>query len=387
MAKKRNFILLQLRFLMLIFVVYIFGNQYTNLIKYYEHTELWVISGFDIPVHLLYAHELLNSPLAVITPAQNPNLFHFLLTGAHLIELKFQSIYIYVLITALLLTYIIVIAHIINKFLKSYIDSLLIASGLILGNYQFWQSIAEGLYPYLLALLFFLIYLFMFNKSPYRVLLLPLILYTNYSVFPFVLIFEMLTVLVDLVMRQNKSFYNKKYILILVVTLLLGVPKMMGMIEAIYHALSGLYQEAIGTFRPNILELSLFMFNSNYTLLYYICIYVFLIIVSIISKKLYNINYYVYFLLLFILLFVLSGNALARTARLFSLLILLFIFHNFKELFDFSCKRKLVIFYLIIHIYLLPYFVDLLQGNNIVNFYHKLDPDILEFYNSLKITT
>jgi len=384
MTKKYNFILFQLRLLMLIFIIYIITSQYTNLIKYYEQNGLWVISGFDVPVHMWYAYALLKSPSMIFTPAENPNLFDLLLLGALPIELKYKSIYIYILIIMHLLVYITIIAYILSKFIKTYIDSLLIAGGLILGNYQFLQSIAEGLYPYILALLLLIVYLFVLSKSSYRLLLLLLILYTDIFVFLFGLIFEILTLIIDLIIRQNKALYNKKYILILFAMLLLGIPKIMAVLVATYYALSGHYQEAIGSFRPSILELSVFMFNSNYILLYYIFIYVFLIIISIAYKKLFNINYHVYFLVLLILLFALSGNVLARTARLVSLFIPLFIFYNFNEVFNFSYKKKLIIFYLIIYIYLVPLFMNLLQGSNVVHFYYQLDPDIFDFYNEIK---
>jgi hypothetical protein len=224
----------------------------------------------------------------------------------------------------LLLAYITITAYIFNKFLKSYIDSLMVATGLILGSYQLLQSIAEGLYPYLLASLFLIVYLFILSKSPYRLALLLLILYTNIFVFLLGLIFEILAVVIDLITRQNRTLYNKKYILILFITLLLGLPKIIAVIESTYYALSGHYQEAIGSFRPSILDLSVFMYNSNYTLFYYIFIYALLIIISIAHKKLFNISHHVYFLVLLFLLFVLSGNVLARTARLVSLLIPLF---------------------------------------------------------------
>jgi len=384
MPKKFNFIHFQLRILMLIFVIYIITNGYTNLIKHYQQSGLWVISGFDVPVHMWYAYAVLKSPFMLFTPAENPNLFDFLLLGALHMELKYFSIYIYILIIILLLLYITVIAYILARVLKTYIDSLLIAGGLIIGNYQFLQSIAEGLYPYILGLLLLIIYLFILSKSSYRLLLLLLILYTNIFVFLFGLIFEILTLIVDLIIKQNRAFYNKKYVSILFATLLLGIPKIMAVFSAIYHALSGHYQEAIGLFRPSILDLSVFMFNSDYTLLYYIFIYVFLIVITITHKKIFNINHHLYFLVLLFLLFVLSGNVLARTARLVSLFIPLFIFYNFNEVLNYSYKKKLIIIYLIIYIYMLPLFMNLLQGSNVVHFYYQLDPEILDFYNKIK---
>ena len=381
---KYNFILFQLRLLMLIFIIYIIASQFTKLIKYYEQSDLWVISGFDVPVHMWYAYALLKLPSVIFTPAENPNLLHFLLLGVLQFELKYKSIYIYVLIIIILLAYIAIIAYILNKFLKTHIDSLLIATGLILGNYQFLQSIAEGLYPYLLALLLLIVYLFILSKSLYRLVLLLLILYTNIFVFILGLIFEILTVVCDLTIRQNKALYNKKYILILFITLLLGIPKIMAILEATYYALSGHYQEAIGSFRPSILELSVFMYNSNYTLFYYIFIYAFIVIISIAYKKLFNINYHVYFLVLLFLLFVLSDNVLARTARVVSLFIPLLIFYNFKKAFNLFYNKKLIIFYSIMCIYLVPFFMNLLQGSNVVNYYYQLDPDILNYYNEIK---
>ena len=381
---KYNFVLFQLRLLMIIIIIYIIVNQFTKLIKYYEQSDLWVISGFDVPVHVWYAYALLKSPSLLFTPAENPNLFHFLLLGVLQIELKIKSLYIYFLIIMILLAYIAIIGYIYNKFLKSYIDSLLIATGLILGNYQFQQSIAEGLYPYLLALLLLIVYLFILSKSTYRLVLLLIILYTNIFVFVLALIFEILTVISDLTTRQNKSLYNKRYFIILFMTLFLGIHKIMAVLEATYYALSGQYQEAIGSFRPSIFELSVFMYNSNYTLFYYIFIYAFLVIISIAYKKLFNINHHVYFLVLIFLLLALSDNVLARTARTVSLFIPLFIFYNFKEVFNISYKKDSSIFYLIIYIYLLPLFINLLQGGSVVNYYYQLDPDILNYYNEIK---
>jgi hypothetical protein len=62
----------------------------------------------------------------------------------------------------------------------------------------------------------------------------------------------------------------------------------------------------------------------------------------------------------------------------------LFLSHYFNEVLNLFYRKKLIIVYLIIYICLVPLFMNLLQGSNVVNYYYQLDPDILDYYNEIK---